>query len=99
MIQNLNYENKKKIFVLRNNDLGDVLVTTPLIAGLRIAFPNCHIAIGVGQWAKPLLHQNPNLDQIISCDAPWHNKQNCMFPANSPRTFLCGLYTFYFHNK
>ena len=46
MIQNLNYENKK-IFVLRNNDLGDVLVTTPLIAGLRIAFPNCHIAIGV----------------------------------------------------
>ena len=82
---------QKKIFVLRNNDLGDVLVTTPLLAGLRISYPNCHIAIGVGDWAKPLLEHNPHLNELISCNAPWHNKQNCSFPANSPRTFLRGL--------
>ena len=77
--------------MLRNNDLGDVLVATPLIYGLKKAFPSSKITMGVGDWAKPLLKNNPNLDEIIPCNAPWHNKQNCRFPANSPKTFLEGL--------
>jgi ADP-heptose:LPS heptosyltransferase len=80
------------IFVLRNNDLGDVLVTTPLLAGLRLAFPNAKVSIGVGKWARSLLENNPDLDKIVDCNAPWHNKQNCNFPANSPKTFLAGLW-------
>ena len=82
---------KKNFFVLRNNDLGDVLVATPLIRGLKRAFPKSNISMGVGDWAKPLLENNPYLDEIISCNAPWHNKQNCRFPANSTKTFLEGL--------
>ena len=39
----------------------------------------------------PLLENNPYLDEVISCNAPWHNKQNCRFPANSPKTFFEGL--------
>ena len=39
----------------------------------------------------PLLENNPDIDEIITCNAPWHNKQNCRYPANSPRTFLEGL--------
>jgi len=31
------------------------------------------------------------VDEVISCNAPWHNKQNCRFPANSPKTFLESL--------
>ena len=72
-----------KFFILRNNDLGDVLVSTPLANGLRQAFPNSKISIGTGDWARPLLENNPHIDDIISCNAPWHNKQNCRFPANS----------------
>jgi heptosyltransferase-2 len=81
----------KKIFILRNNDLGDVLVATPLIKGLRKAFPQASISIGVGDWAKPLLENNPDLDEVVAINAPWHNKQNCRFPANSPSTFMEGL--------
>ena len=66
-------------------------MTTPLLHGLRKSFPNAKIAIGVGDWAKPLLENNPNIDKIIKCNAPWHNKQNCRYPANSPKTFLKGL--------
>jgi hypothetical protein len=84
-------ENAKRIFILRNNDLGDVLLATPLAEGLRKAFPNAYISMGVGDWARPLLENNPTLDEIISINAPWHNKQNCRFQANSPRTFLKGL--------
>jgi ADP-heptose:LPS heptosyltransferase len=58
---------------------------------LRKAFPESHISLGVGDWAKSLLKNNPDLDEIVHCNAPWHNKQNCRFPANSPRTFLEGL--------
>ncbi len=82
----------KSVFVLRNNDLGDVLVATPFLKGLRQAFPKAKIAIGVGKWAKPLLENNPEIDEIIYCNAPWHNKQNCRFPANSTKTFLEGLF-------
>lgn len=78
-------------FILRNNDLGDVLVATPLLKGLKEAFPDSIVSIGVGDWAKPLLENNPHVDEIISCNAPWHNKQNCRFPANSPKTFWEGL--------
>ena len=45
----------------------------------------------MGDWARPLVENNPDLDGIIKINAPWHNKQNCRFPANSPRTFLEGL--------
>jgi ADP-heptose:LPS heptosyltransferase len=71
--------------------LGDVLVATPLVRGLRKAFPESHISMGVGDWAASLLKNNTDLDEIVQCNAPWHNKQNCRFPANSPRTFLEGL--------
>jgi ADP-heptose:LPS heptosyltransferase len=78
-------------FILRNNDLGDVLVATPLLKGLKEVFPNSFVSIGVGDWAKPLLYNNPCVDEVISCNAPWHNKINCRFPANSPKTFLEGF--------
>ena len=68
-----------------------MLVATPLLVGLKKAFPESKVSIGVGDWAKPLLEHNPHLDEIIPCNAPWHNKQNCRFPANSPKTFLEGL--------
>lgn len=81
----------KKVFILRNNDLGDVLLTTPLVRGLKKNFPEAKVFMGVGDWARPLVENNPDLDGIIKMNAPWHNKQNCRFPANSPRTFLEGL--------
>jgi len=68
-----------------------VLVATPLLQGLKTAFPKSKVSIGVGDWARPLLENNPHVDEVISCNAPWHNKQNCRFPANSPKTFLESL--------
>ena len=68
-----------------------MLVTTPLLKGLKRAFPESRVSIGVGDWSMPLLENNPFVDEVIACNAPWHNKQNCRFPANSPKTFLEGL--------
>ena len=90
---------EKNFFVLRNNDLGDMLVATPLLKGLKTAFPKSRVSIGVGDWAMPLLENNPYVDDVISCNAPWHNKQNCKFPANSPKTFFEGLLYVLFSNE
>lgn len=81
----------KSVFVLRNNDLGDVLLVTPLLHALRRAFPEARLLLGVGDWASSFLDGNPDLDELLPMNAPWHNKRNCRFPANSPRTFLEGL--------
>ena len=43
----------------------------------------------IGQ--KVFVEFNSDLDQIVPCNAPWHNKQNCHFPANSLRTYMKGL--------
>jgi heptosyltransferase-2 len=63
----------RSIFVLRNNDLGDLLVVTPLFDALRCRFPNARIVAGVGEWAAPILEKNPNVDEVRIVNAPWHN--------------------------
>ncbi|HEV8577583.1 MAG TPA: glycosyltransferase family 9 protein [Thermoanaerobaculia bacterium] len=64
----------RSIFVLRNNDIGDLLVVTPLFEALRQRFPLAYIAAGVGRWNLPCLQGNPYLSEVIVVDAPWFNK-------------------------
>lgn len=67
-------EKPDSIFVLRNNDLGDLLVITPLFEALRRKFPDTHIVAGVGHWNVETLKLNPYISEILVINAPWHNK-------------------------
>lgn len=62
------------IFVLRNNDLGDLLVVTPLFELLRRRFPEAEIVAGIGRWHEPLLAHNPHLTGTLRVEGPWFNK-------------------------
>jgi heptosyltransferase-2 len=66
--------NPRSIFILRNNDLGDLLVVTPLFDALRRRFPEAAIAVGVGAWNADTLQGNPNVTETIIVNAPWHNR-------------------------
>jgi heptosyltransferase-2 len=79
------------IFVLRNNDIGDLLVITPLFEALKRTFPQAQVIAGIGSWNEPVLLNNPWVDQVLPVNAPWHNKQVCKFPHNSPRGLLNSL--------
>ena len=66
--------NPDSIFVLRNNDIGDLLVVTPLFEALRTLFPDTRLVAGVGDWNRPVLEHNPHLSGVMSVNAPWHNR-------------------------
>lgn len=62
------------IFILRNNDIGDLLVTTPLFDALRRRFRASEIVAGVGGWNMETLRGSPHLTSVVEVNAPWNNK-------------------------
>jgi ADP-heptose:LPS heptosyltransferase len=84
-------ENPAAIFVLRNNDIGDLLIITPLFEALKRLFPNAQIIAGIGSWNQDVLRNNPWVDQVLEINAPWHNKQTYKHPHNSARGFVNSL--------
>lgn len=75
----------REILVLRPNDFGELLTTTPLFESLRKRFPTTRLIAGVGSWGRPLLENNPFIDEIVELDAPWNNK---LVDDRSPRAVL-----------
>ena len=67
-------EEPGSIFVLRCNDLGDLLVITALFQALRERFPRSHIVAGIGDWSREVLENNPYVDEILSVNMPRYNK-------------------------
>ena len=96
--ENSKVELPGSILVLRNNDIGDLLVVTPLFEALKIKFPQSKVLAAIGSWNQELLVNNPYVDEIIPLNAPWYNKQVCRYPANSLRGVLHGL-CYLFSNK
>jgi len=80
------------IYILRNNDIGDFLVVTPLFEALKQRFPGAMVLAGIGDWNRPVLENNPFVDEVVATNAPWHNKQVCRHPQNSWRGRLAALH-------
>ncbi len=95
-IKKAQYPENPKIFILRNNDLGDVLVLTPLLEALKKRFPKGELIVGVGPWARAILEGNPHVDQILPISAPWHNKQVCMAASHSLGALKAALQYLFF---
>jgi heptosyltransferase-2 len=61
------------IFILRNNDISDLLVVTPLFEALKKKFPKAKLLVGIGRWNREVLIANPYVTKILELKAPWHN--------------------------
>jgi lipopolysaccharide heptosyltransferase II len=53
------------ILVLKPCCIGDVLMTTPLVATLRVAAPEARIEFAVGQWSAGAVATNPDIDAVV----------------------------------
>ena len=56
---------KKKILVLRNDRIGDLILSLPAVSALRKGYPDAHIAVLVQPFAQDILYKNEDLDEII----------------------------------
>lgn len=63
----------ESILVLQPNHIGDLLVTTPLLAVLREGFPSARITVAAGPWNADTVASNPNVDEFFPLRAPWDN--------------------------
>ncbi len=55
----------KKILVIQQKMIGDVLVSSILCNNLKKAYPNAEIHYMVYEFTLPVLQDNPNIDKII----------------------------------
>src|SRR5262249_6206403 len=58
--------------VIRRDNIGDLVCTTPLIAALRRRYPEAWIAALVNHYAAPVLDNNPDLDAVFSYEKAKH---------------------------
>jgi heptosyltransferase I len=64
----------KRILIVLNGAIGDVVRALPLLCRIRRGFPSAHIAWAVEPKSAPILTAHPWLDEIILYDrrnAPW----------------------------
>ncbi len=54
----------RRILVVRRDNIGDLVCTTPLFDALRVALPHAHIAALVNSYNADVLARNPALDVV-----------------------------------
>jgi len=55
-----------KILVIRRDNIGDLVCTTPLIGALRRRYPRAHIAALVNSYNRQVLDGHPDLDAVYA---------------------------------
>lgn len=58
--------------VIRRDNIGDLVCTTPLISALRARYPQAWIGALVNRYAEPVLAGNPDLDAVFSYQKAKH---------------------------
>jgi heptosyltransferase-3 len=61
-----------RILVVRNDNVGDVLCSTPAIRALRAAFPRAYIAALVVGYAQDAITGNPDVDRVVLYEKAKH---------------------------
>ncbi len=62
----------RRLLVVRNDNVGDVLCCTPAIRALRKAFPQAYIAALVVGYSQDALTGNPDLDEVFIYEKAKH---------------------------
>ena len=59
-----------RILLLRPDHLGDLILTTPVLAALKEQLPDASITMMVGPWSSEVVARHPALDTLLTCRFP-----------------------------
>ena len=68
LMYNRGYMKFNRILILQTAFLGDVVLTTPLFRAVKRLYPEAHLTLLTTPAAKPLVEEDPHLDEIITFD-------------------------------
>ncbi|ORM68172.1 glycosyltransferase family 9 protein [Pantoea rwandensis] len=66
----------KNILVIRRDNIGDMVCTTPLLEGLKRAFPEAKITLLVNKIAQDVISHNPHVDRLYVYKKAKHRAKN-----------------------
>lgn len=72
------WQNCKNILVVRLDNMGDLLMSTPAIRALKESFGS-RITVLTSSMAAGIAHNIPEIDKLITFDVPWVKTQNASF--------------------
>ena len=61
-----NWENVKRVLVVRLRSIGDTVLATPSLFALKRFLPHASIDILVEDWVAPVLEKHPHVDNILT---------------------------------
>jgi heptosyltransferase-3 len=61
-----------KILVIKFRNIGDVLLTTPLIKNLKLHYPDASIDMVVNKGTESMITNNPNINEIFVYDRKYY---------------------------
>jgi heptosyltransferase III len=65
MVTTVRSGSPQRVLVIKLRYLGDVLLSTPVLAALRAAFPDARLSMLVNQGTEAMLAENPHLDEVL----------------------------------
>jgi ADP-heptose:LPS heptosyltransferase len=65
----------QSFLVIRRDNIGDVVCTTPLITALRCRFPDAWIGALVNDYAAPVLDHNPDVSAVLTYSKAKHRRE------------------------
>ena len=61
----------RSILIVKPCCLGDVLLTTPLVAAIRAAYPAAQLTYAVGPWARPMVAGSAHINATLTLPDRW----------------------------
>jgi ADP-heptose:LPS heptosyltransferase len=65
----------KKVLLVRNDNIGDVICSSPAIEAVRRAFPKALVAILVAGYSREAIEGNPHVDEIYIYEKARHHPE------------------------
>jgi ADP-heptose:LPS heptosyltransferase len=61
----------RRILILKPCCLGDVLLSTPLVAAIRQGYREAHITYAIGEWSRPMVATSKHIDAVLTIPDRW----------------------------